>query len=191
MLNRSSLRPSHAIALVVLASLTACNSVAQKYVVAPSNTLKLRKAGMENVKVGIIEAKNSSVNDLTIRGGSYVSPYNGSYADYLKEALTAELGEAGLLDAASFLELSGVLVKNDLDASGFSTAYAEIEARFVVKQQGQVRFEKTLSAKYEWESAFPGMVAIARAQQNYPTVIQQLVAKLFSDPDFIAAVKKS
>jgi hypothetical protein len=35
-----------------------------------------------------------------------------------------------------------------------------------------------------------GNIAIPRAQQNYPVVIQRLLSALYADPDFLAALKK-
>ena len=101
-----------------------------------------------------------------------------------------ELDEARLLHPEATVELSGFLLKNELNAAGVTTADAQIEARFVVRRGGQVRFEKVLTAKYEWDSSLFGNIAIPRAQQNYPVVIQKLLTALWTDPDFITAVKK-
>jgi len=178
---------------LLLAALTACSSVAPKYTLVPDNINRLRDSGMESTRLGEFNAapgNQSDVNRLTIRGGAYVSPYEGSYVNYLKEALRFELDEARLLIPNAKVELSGFLVRNELNAAGFSTADAQIEARFVVRRDGQVRFDKVLSAKYEWDSHFAGNVAIPRAQQNYPLVVQKLLSALWADKDFINAVKK-
>lgn len=70
-----------------------------------------------------------------------------------------------------------------------ATADALIQARFVVKRGGQVRYDKVLTATHQWDSHLFGNIAIPRAQQNYPVVVQKLLTSLFVDPDFIAAMK--
>jgi len=180
----------HLSAGIVLAALTACTTVAPKYTPTPENINRLKDAGADAIKVGEFQAGNETVNNLSIRGGSYVSPYEGSYVNFLKEALRQELDDARLFNPAATIEIGGVLVRNELNAAGFSTADALIEARFTVKRNGQVRYDQVKTAKYEWESSFVGAVAIPKAQQNYPVVVQKLLASLYSDPAFLAAIKK-
>jgi hypothetical protein len=182
-----------ALAGLILAALTACSSVAPKYTLVPENVNRLRDAGFEPTRLGDFNAaaKNGNdVNHLTIRGGTYQSPYDSSYVSYLREALRMELDEARLLNPNATVEVSGFLLRNELNAAGIATADAQIEARFVVKRDGQVRFDKVLTATHQWESSFMGNIAIPRAQQNYPTVIQKLLANLYADPDFIASMRK-
>jgi hypothetical protein len=178
---------------LALVLLTACSSMAPKYTLVPDNVNRLRDANMAPAKLGEFGAApkdGNNVNLLSIRGGSYASPYDGSYVNYLKEALRMELDEARALLPDATVELTGFLIKNELNAAGLATADAQIEARFVVKRDGQVRFDKVLKAKYEWESSFFGNIAIPKAQQNYPVVIQRLLTTLWTDPEFITAVKK-
>jgi hypothetical protein len=182
-----------ALAGLLLAVLTACSTVAPKYVPTPDNVNRLRDAGADSVKVGDFQADPASkgaVNQLSIRGGSYVSPYDGSFVNYLKEAIRQELDDARLLNPNATVEIGGVLVRNEVNAAGVSTADAQIEARITVKRNGQVNYDKVKSAKHEWESSFFGNLAIPRAQENYPVVVQKLLASLYADPEFIAAIKK-
>lgn len=159
------------------------------------NIVRLREAGLEPMKLGTFAAADparaEALNHLTIRGGSYISPYQASYVEYLKQALSAELKEANLLDPASAVGLAGFLVANDLDASGFSKANARMDARFQITRSGKVTFDKVLSARFDWDSNILGMIAIPQAIQNYPTVVQRLLATLYADPEFNAALKKN
>lgn len=188
------LSPNLTLGAAGLALMTACSAVAPPYAPIPMNLVRLREAGLEPMRIGEFKAadptKADALNHLSIRGGSYTSPYQGSYVEYLKQALTLELKAANLLDPASTVVLAGFLVANDLDASGFSTASARMEARFQVTRAGQVTFDKVLSAKFDWDSNFIGGIAIPRARQNYPVVVQQLLANLFADPDFNGALRK-
>lgn len=178
-------------AFMLTATLGACSLVAPRYNTNFDNVDKLQAAKLEPMAVGPITkgGKGGDVDRLTIRGSSYNSP-TGAYTSYLQDAIRQELDDARLLDPKSKIELSGVLVRNELDGSGISLGYAEIEARFVVKRDGTVRFDKVKTARHEWESSFLGPIAIPRAQQNYPIVVQKLLATLYSDADFLAALKK-
>jgi hypothetical protein len=100
-----------------------------------------------------------------------------------------ELDDSRLLDAGANTEVGGVLLRNELDGSGFSIGTADIDARVLVKREGAVRYDKVQSAHHEWKSSFIGATAIPAAAQNYPIVVQKLLAKLFGDADFLAALK--
>src|SRR6266436_9470043 len=120
-------------AVFMALSLGACALAAPKYNASMENVGNLRDAGLGKVKVGKFTADPASknnVNRLTIRGGSYESPYDKSFVAYLEEAVRQELDDARLLDAGTNTEVSGVLLRNDLDGSGISTGKADIEARF-------------------------------------------------------------
>jgi hypothetical protein len=52
-----------------------------------------------------------------------------------------------------------------------------------------VRYKKVHKAHHEWPSSFAGAIAIPAAQQNYHVVVQKLLASLFADPEFSAALK--
>ena len=178
--------------VLMVLGLAACSLTAPKYNAAMENVDKLRDAGLGKARVAKFTADPSLKNDvnrLTIRGGHYESPYDKSFVAYLEEAIRQELDDARLLDAGANTEVSGVLIRNDLDGSGFSTGTADIEARFLVKRDSTVRYDKVQSAHHEWESSFMGAKAIPAAAQNYPTVVQKLLAKLFGDSDFLAALK--
>ncbi len=180
------------LAVLFLAVMTGCASIAPKYAPVPDNINLLRDAGAASIKVGEFAADPKSgdaVNQLSIRGGAYQSPYEGSYVNYLREALRQDLEEARLLSPEATVEIGGVLVRNELE-TGVAKGSATMAARFTVKRSGQVRFDKTKSATHEWDSSFVGAIAIPRAQQNYPTVVQRLLSDLYSDADFIAALKK-
>ena len=169
--------------------LSACSMMAPKYTFAPDQVQVLRGATLAPAKLGAVTAQgNEAHNDsITLRGSGMHSPY-GSYAQYLQEALTQDLREARLLDAQSSIEISAVLLKNDIDAKGFVTASADIEARFTVKHASQVAYEKNKSAHIEWDSNFIGAIAIPRAQEHYPALVAALLKELYADAEFLQAL---
>lgn len=188
--------PEQIKALVILGAvmgLGACSLVAPKYNASFDSAQKLRDVGAEKAKVGKFTADPKSkdkVNRLSIRGSSYASPYDNSFVAYLEEAMRQELDDARLLDPGASTQIDGVLIRNELDGSGFSVGTADIEAQFIVTREGKVRYDKVHKAHHEWESSFIGATAIPAAAQNYPTVVQKLLANLVADPEFISALKK-
>lgn len=175
--------------LVVFGS--GCSMMAPQYSASIDNVETLKAASVHAAKVGKFESNKDkgNANPISIRGSGLTSPYENSYATYLEEAIKQELTLAGKMDPSSDIEISGVLQKNDIDASGFSSATGDIEARFVVKRGGAARYEQVKAVHYEWESSFVGAIAIPRAQQEYPKLVQKLLAMLYADQEFLKAIK--
>jgi len=177
---------------VFAAALTsACSTVAPQYSASIENVQLLKDAGIAASKVGKFESSPNpaNANPISLRGSSMQSPYGNSYGLYLAEAIKQELMLAGKLNPDAGIEIGGTLLKNDIDTSGFSVASGDIEARFIVRKGDIVRYDKVKTVHREWESSFAGAVAIPRAQQEYPRVVQQLLSVLYADIDFLGALK--
>lgn len=168
-----------------------CSMVAPQYSASMENVQTLKNAGEVSGRVGTFTSVSGPGNPDTIslRASSMVSPYSGSYANYLAEAIKQELSMAGKLAAGTDIEVSGVLLKNDMNIGSFSTGYGDIEARFVVKRGDRVSYDQVKTAHTEWESAFVGAVAIPRGQQEYPRLVQTLLSQLYADVAFLQALK--
>ncbi len=191
-LGRAQMLKRYGIWTVVVVLLSGCATTAPPYQPSMENVGTLQNHRPAQVKVGGFTAgkkEGEKVNQLTIRGGAFASPYGGSYVEYLREALREELRLAGLLNDKSEIEVSGALLRNEFDASGVTLGHATMEAELTVKKNGAVRYRKTKSMRHEWESAFAGMVAIPRAHQNYSITIQKLLASFYTDADFQKAIK--
>ena len=169
--------------------LTGCSTVAPQYTASLDNVSTLKKSSATKAAVAAFGSADAKVNEVTIRGGAMQSPYDGSYAKYVTEALKQELTLAGRYDQTAGITIDGTLLKNEMDASGFVTGYANIEVRFTVKQGSTVRFDKVKSVAHQWESSFAGPVAIPRALAEYPVAVRKLLTLLYADPDFDAALK--
>ncbi|HJW81444.1 MAG TPA: hypothetical protein VJ396_04295 [Acidiferrobacterales bacterium] len=184
----------HLTALVSLLGLlgTGCTTVlAPQYSASIENVQKLKDGGNYTAKVGTFTSTSGPGNENTIslRAASLASPYQDTFAGYLAEAIKTELVLAGKMAPGSDVDISGVLLKNNLDIGGMSLGLGDIQARFVVKRNGQVRYDQIKSAHSEWESSFAGMVAIPRAVQEYPRLVQSLLGALYSDKAFVQALK--
>jgi len=168
-----------------------CSMMAPQYSASIENVQKLKEGGSISAKVGKFDSNpdRANANPISLRGASLMSPYENSYAVYLVEAIKQELALAGKMNPDVDIEISGVLLKNDMDASGFSTATGDIEAKFIVKKGERILYSKIKTIHHEWESSFAGAVAVPRAQQEYPRLVQLLLAALYSDQDFLLALK--
>jgi hypothetical protein len=185
-------RLSYALCAFLFAlSATGCSTVAPNYSASIDNIAALKKAGDVTVKVGTFaSSKNeANANPVSLRGSSLHSPYQDSYSDYVAEAIRQELTMAGMYAPESGIEVKGTLMKNDIDASGFSTGHANIQVRFIVRNGNTIRYNKVKTAEHEWESSFAGAIAIPRAVAEYHVVVSKVLGQLYSDPDFAAALQ--
>jgi hypothetical protein len=165
-----------------------CTSVLPRYSPSLENVQALKNAGSPKARV-VDFADTPEVNRITLRGGPLASPINGSYGAYLADAIRQEFELAKALDPAATVEISGVLLKNDVNVANIITGSAIVEARVVVKKGGQTRYDKVKTATMEWESSYFGAVAIPRGRENYPLVVQKLLGQIFADADFLQALK--
>jgi hypothetical protein len=192
MMSMSRLNALRTAALLLVALvLQGCAMQAPRYTPSIDNVEALKKSGPGSVMLGTFSVQSGAqgATSISMRGSSMVSPVGSDYAAYLADALRQELVLAGKLDPKSSIEISGLLMKNDISAAGVSTNSGEIEARFVVKRDGAVRYDAVKRAESSWESSFVGAIAIPKAQQQYPVIVQQLLSKLLTDPQFQSALR--
>jgi len=177
--------------IAVSAFLVGCAGPAPNYAPSIDNVETLKKIEGASVKTGTIGVTAGMPGSaaLNLRANTMTSPVGKNYGDYIAAALRQELELAKLYNPQSGVEISGTLIKNNIDAGGISTNAGQIEARFVVTANGQVRFDKVKRIERKWESSFAGAVAIPLAASNYPPMVQSLIAALVSDPDFVKAIR--
>lgn len=169
--------------------LTGCTTTAPNYMPSPQTTDRLQLERVQAVRVGEFTAgKNVADTALQLRANSMV-PAQGTYARYLADAIRQELELVKLYSTTSNIEIGGVLLKNEVDTGFADKATGVIEAQFTVRRDGVVRFDRLKTARTQWQTDFLGAIAIPRAQQEYSRLVQALVAELFSDPEFIGALK--
>lgn len=187
----ASRRAHWPIALCLAISAAGCAMTTAPYQPSIDNVERLRSSGLGPMQVGSFTAQHDAVGATTIslRGSPMASSVGDGYADYLAAALRQELQLARLLDPKADIEVGGVLARNDISAGGIATNSGEIEAKFIVRRGGQVRFEKSKRATLTWESGFMAATALPLAQRQYPLLVQRLLGELLADPDFVAACR--
>ncbi len=153
----------------------------------------LRNSGTPPMKVGeftLAPGKDPGMDkSISVRGHTLTSPNANSFAQYLREGLTADLRTAGKLDPNSSIVVHGLLTYNQLDAAGISVNSAELGAKFSVSRGNKLLFEKELKEQSQWESSFMGAVAIPTAVNEYTALYQKLLRQLYSDGSFKNAIR--
>ena len=178
--------------IAVSAFLVGCAGPAPNYAPSIDNVEAFKKIGNgATVKTGVIGVTPGmqGAKSISLRANTMVSPVGDHYGDYVAAALRQELELAKLYSPQSGIEITGNLIKNNIDAGGINTNTGQIDARFVVTAGGQVRFDKVKQIERKWEGAFAAAVAIPQAANNYPLMVQMLFASLVSDPDFVKAIR--
>ena len=130
--------------LVILAG---CTTVAPNYSTSPESTQALQAARVQPAKVGEFTAEATASNTTITLRASGMAPAQGTYARYLADAVKTELELVKLYSPSSTTEISGVLIRNDMNTGVMVTGEGLIDARFVVRRDGAVRFDKTKLAK--------------------------------------------
>lgn len=170
--------------------MTGCSSIAPQYQPDFELVNKLKDTKLSPMRSGKFTDGHVSVNEVTLRGGTMHSPFEESYAKYLKKALEEELKQSFLWGPSSKIVISGVLLKNEVDSSGFSVGESDVSARFIVTDNNKEVYNKVHTIHHEWESSFIGAIAIPNAQNNYPVTIQKLLKSFLLDKKFLNTLAK-
>lgn len=173
-------------------ALTGCGSfVAPPYSPQYESLDRLKLVPLDKVAVGAIQPRDSAapVNRVTLRGTPLRAP-NGSFAQYLEDALKQDLLELALFDAGANVRIDAVILKNDIDVSGLSTGTGTMEVDLTVSRGGAVTHRRAYRADTRFESSFAGAVAIPRGQIEYGNLVRTLLGTVYADPDFVNALKR-
>lgn len=177
--------------MAMVLSTSACTIMAPQYTPSPQNLQFLRDGGAYSAWVGEFGAEPGQQNEnpITIRGNAILSPYNGSYAGYLAEALRQELALAKKWSQSADTNITGTVLVNTVNAPASGSGTVDISARFAVMRGSQKRYEQVKSVHHEFPSEFVGAIAILRAIQEYQVAVTKLLGSLYGDQAFIAALK--
>lgn len=140
--------------------------------------------------VGEFSAARSVNNThISLRGNGMTGGEEGTFTRYLQRAVEAELRTAGRYDGSSATVVSGVLLENEVNAAGFDTGTARLAVKFQVVRDKQLVYDRELATGGSWASHFMGVIAVQSAMEGYVATVQELIGKLFADPEFTAAVR--
>ena len=178
------------LALLLALGVAGCANISLGSPVATiENIAAAREAGIAPVALGrfaLAPGRPSGMDTkIDIRSNSIYSPFDGSLAGYLKEALAVDLRAAGLYDPASPVVVSGELTESAIEVPmGTSPAWSEVAAKFVVTRGGAHVYEREFRARMDWTTKFMGVEEIPVAIGRYGLLHRKLVTDLLRDPRF-------
>ncbi|ALQ08721.1 hypothetical protein D172_012095 [Pseudoalteromonas sp. Bsw20308] len=129
------------------------------------------------------------LNKISLRGSPLVSSVGNSYGEYIESALIQELKLAKLWSGVATKQVSGKVIEQDIDVTGFSEGSAFIKVKFTVSDGDITLFDKVISAEHTFDSSFLGAIAIPNGQRSYVELVQKLLTNLYADEEFIASIK--
>jgi hypothetical protein len=159
------------------------------------NTVALRDAGTDKASVGnftLAAGKSKGIDQkVTARGSPISVEGGGTFSGFLRQALINDLTSAGRFDPAATTVIEGELIDNTLNAAGTKNASAVLAVRFIVKRDGQTRFDKQVRQEAKWESSFVGAIAIPDAINHFSEQFRLILLKLYRDPEFLKALRSA
>lgn len=167
--------------------LQGCGVTMARYEPNFQNVQQLKQnAPLQPVQEAQVKA-DAGQDSLMVRLNPISSP-EGSVPLHIQAAINDELRHAGLLDPRADRQLQIQLIKSQLN-SGVANGHGELAAHFTVRKGDVVLYETTKQVEHDWNSSFFGPIAIPAAANNYNPMLQNLLKTLYTDPQFIQALK--
>lgn len=165
-----------------------CGYTASNYSASVRNIEQLRVAVPPGaaIKVGKFESPNGPVTSVSCRLNPMTLPDNGTYEEYIREAIINELRLAGGYSETSSTEMR-VLV-NAIDASS-SLLGGSWDIKLTFSADGIQPF--TVQHKHEFKTSYDGDTTCERAGASLVPAVQGLIGKLFNDGNFLVILRKS
>jgi hypothetical protein len=127
-------------------------------------------------------------DSISARANPIRSP-EGSISKHVQKALEDELRLAGLLDPSVARHLDVQLRQSRLDAP-IGTGSGAISADFNLREGERSLYSGSKTVTSTWDSSFVGAIAIPAAANAFNPLVRKLLAELYQDPAFIAAMKQ-
>ena len=190
------MQPIRVVLIVWTMLMAGCGSIAtiNNYQPSSANIAAVKAAPFAAIAVGEFtlapDAEPNTDKGIMLGGGGggFGSPVGDSFAQFLRQAIVTELTAADKFAPDSEIVLQGQLVRNQgVRGLAISGASAAIAAQFQVRRNGELLFDKRLSADAVWKSSFAPDIALVEAKGQYLNLYGRLLAKLFADPEFHSA----
>jgi hypothetical protein len=180
-----------AVSGLAVAVLAGCAVVAPPYSADYSVLDKLKSTSIDKAAVAPVQPRDPAapVNHINLRA-SPLRAAQGTFAQYLEDALTQDLKEVSAYDPKAGTLISATILKNNIDVSGFSKGEGAMAVKFLITRAGATRLDKTYTANTEFDSSFVGAIAIPNGQNEYGHLVKVLLAQVYADPEFVNALKQ-
>lgn len=182
------------LALAVLAGaltlLAGCSAPVEDLPPSLETIRVLREQAVPPLALGSFVSGNKAIGrSISVRLGVLHAPKGRNFAQFLGSTFETELKAAGKLDPASRLRIDGVLTESRI-AEDFKKGGGLLGARITLLRDGKPVFVRDYRAETKWNSDWIGAIAIEQAFNDYNGLYAQLVRKVLSDPEFVAAAKQ-
>lgn len=151
------------------------------YQASVANQMTLARLPLD-ARFRVTTGADPAATQTQVRSMRYAAPGNGSWSDYLNEALRTELTTAGHYDANASATLEATLTELRV-----VDGQAELGGRFVIRRGQTIVYDKALRANTQWDTHFIGVLAASDGLNQASAIFQGLLRQLFDDPDFVAA----
>lgn len=175
---------------ILILTISGCSIKGHKYKADFNSINELKDANLKSMNIQKDTLNNDKNEQVSLRAMNMTSPYGGSFSKYLEISLEEQLKQSSLYDDKSSIKISTILLKNDVDISGFSIGEANLSAQFIVTINNNKMYKKIHTIHYEWDSSFIGQIAIENALANYPIAMQHLINKFMQDKELIELIKQ-
>ncbi|MCW1403686.1 hypothetical protein OKA06_15755 [Novosphingobium sp. MW5] len=150
----------------------------------------LREQAVPPLALGTFTSGNKAIGrSISVRLGVLHAPKGKTFAEFLGATFETELKAAGKLDPASPLRIDAVLNESRIDED-FKKGGGALGAKVTLLRGGRAVLAKDYRVDAKWGSDWIGAIAIDQAFTNYNGLYAQLVRKVLSDPEFVAAAKQ-
>ncbi len=189
---RLHMRSAITILIIMISALTTgcANLVAPSYSADYAAVDNLKHSKLNKMALGKVQPDDvrAKVNQISLRGANLTAG-DTTFAGYLERAMTNDLQEAGLYDASAAHRIDIVLIKNDIDVSGFSQGVGQIEIELTLTASGKIVLKKNYATTTQFESSFAAAVAVPKGQIEYPNLVRALLSKIYRDQAFLLAMQ--
>lgn len=186
------MRSAITILIIMISALTTgcANLVAPSYSADYAAVDNLKHSKLNKMALGKVQPDDvrAKVNQISLRGANLTAG-DTTFAGYLERAMTNDLQEAGLYDASAAHRIDIVLIKNDIDVSGFSQGVGQIEIELTLTASGKIVLKKNYATTTQFESSFAAAVAVPKGQIEYPNLVRALLSKIYRDQAFLLAMQ--
>jgi hypothetical protein len=166
--------------------LAGCGTLAApRYSSSADTIVALRDEVTQGLTVGAFTSSEAAQKKQVCRGVGYVVPPDSKpYAEYIRDALIAELKMAEKYNQAGPITLTGHLDKVDMNSSAGRWAFS-------LTVQSSTGETVEVSETYQFETSFGGDVACNQTAQALMPAVQDLILKLVKSPGFQKMVRSS
>ena len=185
---RIKMKYRSSIGLIGVLFLSACTIQVPPYSADIGTVSKLKQETVSPLSVGTIKSEKK-LNKISLRGSPLISSVGNSYGKYIENALLQELKLAKLWSGVAKKQVTGKVIDQDIDVTGFSEGSSFIKVNFIVSEENIILFEKEIMAEHTFDSSFMGAIAIPNGQKSYVELVQKLLTNLYADEEFIASIK--